>query len=92
MSDPKDPANDREHFLGLVFLLRQLAAQLLEQKQFVEPRGLIDAVAALERKTKGNLDAEEEKLLADVLYELRMTAIASDRVDAPVGSGEGKSE
>ncbi len=32
----------------------------------------IDILAMLEEKTKGNLDAEESKLLKDMLFELRM--------------------
>jgi hypothetical protein len=33
---------------------------------------MIDLLAMLQQKTKGNLDADEEQLLDQVLYELRM--------------------
>ena len=83
--------NDREHFLGLVFLLRQLAVQLLEHGQDGEARGLIDALAALERKTQGNLDEEEAKFLSSVLHELRMSVLAGGArkpsgADEPAGA------
>ena len=37
---------------------------------------IIDILSMLEQKTKGNLDGQEEKLLENVLYELRMTFMA----------------
>ena len=37
---------------------------------------LIDLLGVLEEKTKGNLVAEEEKLLTDMLYQLRMRYLA----------------
>ncbi len=37
-----------------------------------QARYLIDLLGVLEDKTKGNLAVEEEKLLTDVLYQLRM--------------------
>jgi hypothetical protein len=35
-------------------------------------RQTIDIIAMLERKTKGNLDQEEQRLMTDVLHNLRM--------------------
>ncbi|MBF0301860.1 MAG: DUF1844 domain-containing protein [Desulfamplus sp.] len=35
----------------------------------------IDMIAMLEKKTSGNLDIEEEKLLKSLLHELRMTYV-----------------
>jgi len=44
-------------------------------------RQIIDLLSMLEQKTKGNLTAEEQKLLEDVLYDLRMTFMAkTDRI------------
>jgi len=45
---------------------RKQAAQLPQAKY------LIDLLGVLEEKTKGNLSAEEERLLKDALYQLRM--------------------
>ena len=42
----------------------------------------IDTLALLERKTRGNLDDEEQKLLTSLLYELRMRFVE-------VGKSEG---
>jgi hypothetical protein len=38
-------------------------------------RHLIDVLAMLEQKTKGNLDEAENKLLASLLYDLRVAAV-----------------
>ena len=35
----------------------------------------IDILALLQEKTKGNLNGEEERLLAEILYNLRMTFV-----------------
>jgi len=39
-------------------------------------RNIVDILALLEQKTKGNLSSEESKLLESVLYELRMKFMA----------------
>jgi hypothetical protein len=39
-------------------------------------RNIIDILALLEEKTKGNLSSEESRLLESVLYELRMKFMA----------------
>ena len=49
---------------------RQQAANLPQAKY------LIDLLGILEEKTKGNLSVEEEKLLKDALYQLRMRYLA----------------
>ena len=46
-------------------------AQNLPQAKY-----LIDLLGVLEEKTKGNLIAEEERLLKDALYQLRMRYLA----------------
>lgn len=40
-------------------------------------RQTIDLVALLEEKTQGNLTGEEERLLSQVLYDLRMRFVAA---------------
>ena len=44
---------------------------------------MIDILALLEQKTRGNLTAEERQLLDQVLYELRMRYIDATRGSAP---------
>jgi len=38
-------------------------------------KGTIDLLEMLQRKTKGNLDDDEQKLLEHVLYELRLNYV-----------------
>lgn len=45
-------------------------------------RQTIDLIALLEEKTKGNLTGEEERLLSQVLYDLRMRYVAARRGEA----------
>jgi hypothetical protein len=42
-------------------------------------RHLIDLIAVLEQKTRGNLDADEAALLERILYDLRMRFVAISR-------------
>ena len=37
----------------------------------------IDCIALLEEKTKGNLTGEEERLISEVLYDLRLRFVAA---------------
>ncbi len=39
----------------------------------------IDCIALLEEKTKGNLTGEEERLISEVLYELRLRFVAATK-------------
>lgn len=83
---PEEPGTDEKHrmsFLGLVLFLRQMAAQLIEQEQMEEARGLIDSVESLQFKTRGNLADEEEKLLESVLFELRMAVVRGPAASEP---------
>jgi hypothetical protein len=43
----------------------------------------IDCIALLEEKTRGNLTGEEERLISEVLYDLRLRFVAATK-----GSGE----
>ncbi len=40
---------------------------------------LIDLIGVLDEKTKGNLSADEDKLLKDTLYQLRMRYLAKSK-------------
>ena len=47
-----------------------------QEANLPQAKYLIDLLGVLEEKTKGNLAAEEEKLLKDALYQLRMRYLA----------------
>ncbi|MFW2389863.1 MAG: DUF1844 domain-containing protein [Polyangiales bacterium] len=40
----------------------------------------IDCIALLEEKTRGNLTGEEERLVTEVLYDLRLRFVAATKV------------
>jgi len=42
-------------------------------------RHTIDTLEMLADKTRGNLDADEERLLQSVLYEVRMTFVRAEQ-------------
>lgn len=56
------------HYLGIT---PDPQSQKIE-KNLPMAKQTIDTLEILKKKTKGNLDAEEEKLLEGLLYELRM--------------------
>ncbi len=41
----------------------------------------IDCIALLEEKTRGNLTGEEERLITEVLYDLRLRFVAAKKAD-----------
>jgi uncharacterized protein DUF1844 len=45
---------------------------------------LIDLLAMLEEKTRGNLTAEERQLLDQVIYELRMRFVEAKKQQSPI--------
>lgn len=46
-------------------------------KNLVSAKQTIDILGILQEKTRGNLDADEEKILGQILYELRMQYVES---------------
>lgn len=44
-------------------------------------RHLIDVLAMLEHKTKGNLDEPEQKLLASLIYDLRVAFVDAQKAN-----------
>ena len=46
-------------------------------------RTMIDTLGVLEQKTRGNLDADEQRLLTEVLTQLRFRFVSTD---APTGA------
>lgn len=49
------------------------------RRDLAAARHIIDLIAVLERKTQGNLDADEGALLERILYDLRMRFVAISR-------------
>lgn len=49
------------------------------RRDLAAARHIIDLIAVLERKTQGNLDADEAALLERILYDLRMRFVAISR-------------
>jgi hypothetical protein len=45
---------------------------------------LIDVIAMLEEKTRGNLTAEERQVLDQVLFELRMRFVEAKKAQSPI--------
>jgi hypothetical protein len=45
---------------------------------------LIDILAMLEEKTRGNLTAEERQLLEQIIYELRMRFVEAKKSQSPI--------
>ncbi len=45
---------------------------------------LIEIIAMLEEKTRGNLTAEERQLLEQVLFELRMRFVEAKKTESPI--------
>jgi hypothetical protein len=92
---PEELTAEEKHrlsFLGLVLFLRQMAAQLVEQNQIDEARGLIDSLESVQVKTKGNLVEEEERLLESVLFELRMAVVKGPPPEASPAASTAPSE
>ena len=58
----------------------------LEQARF-----MIDTLGIVKEKTKGNLNAEEEKLLEEALFSLRMLYVEADKNTKTGGIDEEKS-
>jgi len=89
-------------FVRLVLMLHAAAMQYLGkvknpltdhvERDLASAQGMIDTLAMLEERTKGNLTADEGRMLTQVLQELRLNYVdESAKPDpAPVqGGGEG---
>lgn len=83
---PQNPHESQTSFLAFVMSLATTAAVHFgdiedpslgaSQRNLPAAAQMIDLLAMLQEKTKGNLDAEEQQFLDQVLYELRMRYIA----------------
>jgi hypothetical protein len=94
LAEPAKPADDkhRANLLALLFLLRQLALQLVEEGQVAEARGFVDLVESLQAKTRGNVDSEEEKAIEEVLFQVRMAVIQGRRASGTRETPSAKEE
>jgi hypothetical protein len=53
-----------------------------QEKELHQAKFIIDVLGVLKDKTKGNLDKEEEKLLEDLLYGLRLSYVNNSKEKA----------
>ena len=96
--EPRNPTHDESGpavtFVGFVFSLAHTAAVHFGDVpdpatgQTVPPnlaaaQQIIDILALLEEKTRGNLTAEERQLLEQILYELRLRYVEVGKGGAP---------
>jgi hypothetical protein len=80
------PQPDFSFFVTTLALQASIALGVMEdptdhkkEENLPQARFLIDTMVLLREKTKGNLTPEEEKLLENVLYELRMAYISKTK-------------
>ncbi len=57
------------------------------EEDLEQARSLIDILGMLREKTKGNLSPEEDKLLENILYELRMKYVSKTQKETPPKAG-----
>jgi hypothetical protein len=90
------PAASSEFLFLVQFLYSNALAALgvdpvsgaaLPRRDLAFARRVIDALTALEFKTRGNLSFEETNLLSQVLYQLRMDYVDATRGPAPAPGG-----
>ena len=95
MTDP-NPSRQAALFLQLVLGLQQSGMMTLGklmnpltrqiEKNLDTARDTIDTLAALEARTRGNLETDESRVLTQVLTELRMNYV--DEVRKAAGTSE----
>jgi hypothetical protein len=95
-----DTITSGQLFMGLVYSLTQSAFISLGKlpdpmtgnidRNLPQASQTIDLLAALQEKTKGNLDEEEDKFLSRTISDLRLNYV--DEVNKPVEEKEEKKE
>jgi hypothetical protein len=86
MEDPQNPYENQTSFLAFVMSLATTAAVHFgdiedpsvgkTERNLPAARQMIELLAMLQEKTKGNLEPEEHQFLDQVLYELRMRFVS----------------
>jgi len=86
-----EPGREAALFLQLVLGLQQAAMVALGklmnpvsgkiERNLEAARGTIDTLAALEARTRGNLEAHEQRVLAQALADLRLNYVDERRKD-----------
>ena len=94
-----DPSRQAALFLQLVLGLQQSAMMALGKlmnpitrsldKNLDAARDTIDTLAALESRTRGNLEPDEERVLKQAITELRLNYVAEMKKS---GKAEGQAE
>ncbi len=99
--DPQNPYESQTSFLAFVMSLATTAAVHFgdiddpttgtSHRNLPAAGQMIDLLAMLQQKTKGNLDPEEQQFLDQVLYELRMRYVAANE-EPGAGPGAGRQD
>ena len=92
-SEPEDPMDHEGEQIDFASFILSLATTALahlgeipdpatgeKTENLVAAKQMIDILSILETKTKGNLEADEERLLESLLYELRMKYLSSAKI------------
>lgn len=92
MSD-RSPSRDAALFLQLVLGLQQAAMVALGklmnpmtgklERNLEAARNTIDTLGAIEARTRGNLEPDEQRVLGQVLADLRLNYVDEVKKDAP---------
>ena len=87
------PSRDAALFLQLVLGLQQAAMVALGklmnpmtgklERNLEAARNTIDTLGAIEARTRGNLEPDEQRVLGQVLTELRLNYVDEVKKDAP---------
>jgi hypothetical protein len=96
----QNPYENQTSFLAFVMSLATTAAVHFgdiedphagqTQRNLPAAAQMIELLAMLQDKTKGNLDAEEDRFLDQVLYELRMRFVSLSQEPAGAAAGESR--
>jgi hypothetical protein len=89
----RSPSRDAALFLQLVLGLQQAAMVALGklmnpmtgkiERNLDAARNTIDTLGAIESRTRGNLEPDEQRVLGQVLAELRLNYVDEVKKDAP---------
>jgi hypothetical protein len=89
----RSPSRDAALFLQLVLGLQQAAMVALGklmnpmtgkiERNLDAARNTIDTLGAIEARTRGNLESDEQRVLGQVLTELRLNYVDEVKKDAP---------